>query len=245
MAGMTDAPPDCYIRTPMNHTPIVSARGLSRHYPLGKETVPALSQADLDVMPADFLVLQGPSGSGKTTLINLLGLLDSPDAGSILLDGVNAASLSDNARADARRDRFGFIFQNFNLIPVLTAAENIAYPMVLKHTAADTTHKRARELLAAVGLTDKAEVRPDLLSGGQRQRVAIARALANAPNVIFADEPTANLDTHTADTILDLMQVLNREQGVAFVIATHDPRVVARAGRVVTLRDGRIMAAST
>ena len=225
----------------MNHTPIVSARGLSRHYPLGKETVPALSEADLDVMPTDFLILQGPSGSGKTTLINLLGLLDSPDAGSIHLDGVNAASLSDDARSDARRDRFGFIFQGFNLVPVLTAAENIAYPMVLKRAAAANIQKRTRELLAAVGLADKAEVRPDLLSGGQRQRVAIARALANAPGVIFADEPTANLDTRTADTILDLMQQLNHEQGVAFVIATHDPRVMARAGRVLTLRDGRIV----
>ena len=229
----------------MNYTPIVTARGLSRHYPLGKETVPALSEADLDIMPADFLILQGPSGSGKTTLINLLGLLDCPDVGSILLDGVNAASLSDDTRADARRDRFGFIFQNFNLIPVLTAAENVAYPMVLKHAAADAMQMRAQELLAAVGLSDKAGVRPDLLSGGQRQRVAIARALANAPDVIFADEPTANLDTHTADTILDLMQQLNRERGVAFVIATHDPRVVARAGRAITLRDGRIMETPT
>ncbi len=229
----------------MNHTPIVSARGLSRRYPLGKATVAALTEADLDVLQTDFLVLQGPSGSGKTTLINLLGLLDSPDTGSILLDGVNAASLSDDARTDARRDRFGFIFQNFNLIPVLTTAENVAYPMVLKHATADAMHKRAQELLAAVGLSDKAGVRPDLLSGGQRQRVAIARALANAPGVIFADEPTANLDTHTADTILDLMQQLNRERGVAFVIATHDPRVITRAGRVVTLRDGRIMETPT
>jgi putative ABC transport system ATP-binding protein len=227
----------------MNYTPIVSARGLSRHYPLGRETVAALSEADLDVMQRDFLVLQGPSGSGKTTLINLLGLLDSPDTGSVLLDGVNAASLSDDARADARRDRFGFIFQNFNLIPVLSAEENVAYPMLLKHTAADVMQKRAQELLAAVGLADKAGVRPDLLSGGQRQRVAIARALANAPGVIFADEPTANLDTQTADTILDLMQQLNRERGVAFVIATHDPRVMARAARVITLRDGRMMQA--
>lgn len=224
----------------MNYTPIVSARGLSRRYPLGKETVPALSEADVDIMQGDFLVLQGPSGSGKTTLINLLGLLDSPDTGSVLLDGVNAASLGDDARADARRDRFGFIFQNFNLIPVLTAAENVAYPMTLGPAAADSVRARAQELLASVGLADKSAVRPDLLSGGQRQRVAIARALANAPGVIFADEPTANLDTHTADTILDLMRQLNREHAVAFVIATHDPRVMARADRLITLRDGRI-----
>ena len=225
----------------MNHTPIVSARGLSRHYALGRETVAALSEADLDVMQGDFLILQGPSGSGKTTLINLLGLLDNPDSGSILLDGVNAASLSDDARADARRDRFGFIFQNFNLIPVLSAGENVAYPMLLKHTAADAMQKRAQELLAAVGLADKAGVRPDLLSGGQRQRVAIARALANAPGVIFADEPTANLDSHTADTILDLMQRLNRERGVAFVIATHDLNLMEQYdARRLVLHQGRL-----
>ncbi len=231
------------IPEPMNYTPMVSARGLSRYYRLGKETVAALSDVDLDVMPADFLALQGPSGSGKTTLINLLGLLDRPDNGSILLQGVNAASLSDNARTDARRDRFGFIFQSFNLLPVLTAAENIAYPMTLRHMPAAAVEKRTLELLAAVGLSDKAGVRPDLLSGGQRQRIAIARALANEPAVILADEPTANLDSHTADHILDLMQQLNRERRVAFVIATHDARVVARAARVVALRDGRIQAA--
>ena len=240
---MTGRDQTAKIPAPMNYTPMVSARGLSRYYRLGKETVPALSDVDLDVMPADFLALQGPSGSGKTTLINLLGLLDRPDNGSILLQGVNAASLSENARTDARRDRFGFIFQSFNLLPVLTAAENIAYPMTLRHMPAAAVKKRTLELLAAVGLSDKAGVRPDLLSGGQRQRVAIARALANEPAVILADEPTANLDSHTADHILDLMQQLNRERRVAFVIATHDARVVARAARVVALRDGRIQAA--
>ena len=227
----------------MNYAPMVSARGLSRYYRLGKETVAALSDVDLDVMPADFLALQGPSGSGKTTLINLLGLLDRPDNGSVLLQGVNAAGLSEHARTDARRDRFGFIFQSFNLLPVLTAAENIAYPMTLRHMPAAAVEKRTQELLAAVGLSDKAGVRPDLLSGGQRQRIAIARALANEPAVILADEPTANLDSHTADHILDLMQQLNRERRVAFVIATHDARVVVRAARVVALRDGRIQAA--
>ena len=221
---------------------MVSARGLSRYYRLGNETVSALMDVDLDIMPADFLVLQGPSGSGKSTLINLLGLLDRPDTGSVLLHGINAASLSENARTDARRDRFGFIFQGFNLLPVLTAAENIAYPMTLKRMPAAAVEKRTLELLAAVGLSDKAHVRPDLLSGGQRQRVAIARALANEPAMILADEPTANLDTRTADRILDLMQQLNGERHVAFVIATHDARVVARAARVIALCDGRMQA---
>ena len=224
----------------MNYTPIVSGRGLSRYYKLGRDTVPALRSVDLDILKADFLALQGPSGSGKTTLMNLLGLLDTPDSGSVSLDGINAATLSDDERADARRDRFGFIFQTFNLMPVLTAAENVGYPMTLRQA----DHNRALDLLTAVGLADKAHVRPDLLSGGQRQRVAIARAMANDPGIIFADEPTANLDSHTADSILDLMKQLNRERGVAFVIATHDPRVVQRADRVITLHDGQISGAA-
>ena len=228
----------------MNYTPIVSGRGLSRYYKLGRDTVPALRSVDLDILKADFLALQGPSGSGKTTLMNLLGLLDTPDSGSVSLDGINAATLSDDQRADARRDRFGFIFQTFNLMPVLTAAENIGYPMTLRQADRQAIDNRALDLLTAVGLADKAHVRPDLLSGGQRQRVAIARAMANDPGIIFADEPTANLDSHTADSILDLMKQLNRERGVAFVIATHDPRVVQRADRVITLHDGQISGAA-
>ena len=224
----------------MNYTPIVSGRGLSRQYRLGRDTVPALRSVDLDILKADFLALQGPSGSGKTTLMNLLGLLDTPDSGSVSLDGINAATLSDDERADARRDRFGFIFQTFNLMPVLTAAENVGYPMTLRQADQQAIDSRALDLLTAVGLADKAHVRPDLLSGGQRQRIAIARAMANDPGIIFADEPTANLDSHTADSILNLMKQLNRERGVAFVIATHDPRVVQRADRVITLHDGEI-----
>ncbi len=224
----------------MSATPLLSGRGLTRHYLLGRESVAALRGVDVDIARADFLALQGPSGSGKTTLINLLGLLDAPDAGTLALDGVDTQGLDENARADLRRDRFGFVFQSFNLIPVLTAAENVAYPMTLTRRPAAASAQRAHELLAAVGLTDKAGVRPDLLSGGQRQRVAIARALANDPDVVFADEPTANLDSHTATSILDLMEQLNRERGVAFVFATHDPRVVARARRVLNLHDGRI-----
>jgi len=224
----------------MNATPLLAGRGLTKHYPMGTEQVQALRGVDVDVLPGDFLALRGPSGSGKTTLINLLGLLDRPDGGRLLLDGRDTAALDEDARADTRRDRFGFVFQTFNLIPVLTAAENVSYPMLLQPQAPADMHARARELLAAVGLAVKADTRPDLLSGGQRQRVAIARALANRPAIIFADEPTANLDSHTADTILDLMQRLNRERQVAFVISTHDPRVVERCGRIVTLHDGRV-----
>jgi putative ABC transport system ATP-binding protein len=224
----------------MNASPLLSGRGLSKRYPMGAQTVEALRGVDIDVFPGDFLALRGPSGSGKTTLINLLGLLDRADAGTLLLDGHDTATLSENARADTRRDRFGFVFQTFNLIPVLTAAENVSYPMLLKPEPPRNVNERARELLAAVGLTGKENVRPDLLSGGQRQRVAIARALANHAVVIFADEPTASLDSHTADTILELMHELNRTRDVAFVISTHDARVVERAERVITLHDGEI-----
>ena len=219
---------------------ILRGRGLTRTYWLGKTPVAALSGVDVTIGRGEFLVLQGPSGSGKTTLINLLGLLDRPDGGTLDLDGSPVASLDENTRADLRRDRFGFVFQSFNLVAVLSAAENVEYPMMLKGFPKDARRHRANELLASVGLSDKTDVRPDLLSGGQRQRVAIARALANDPEVILADEPTANLDTKTADEVLDLMAKINAERRVAFVLSSHDPRVVARAHRVLTLHDGRI-----
>ncbi len=219
---------------------ILDGRGLARTYWLGATPVPALAGVDITIHRGEFLVLQGPSGSGKTTLINLLGLLDRPDGGTLDLDGVPVAQLDENARADLRRDRFGFVFQSFNLVAVLTASENVEYPLMLKGVPREARRIRAAELLARVGLTEKSEVRPDLLSGGQRQRVAIARALANEPEVILADEPTANLDTKTADDVLDLMSRINEERRVAFVLSSHDPRVVARAQRVLTLRDGRI-----
>lgn len=220
---------------------ILEGHGLTRTYWLGATPVAALSGVDVAIRRGEFLVLQGPSGSGKTTLINLLGLLDRPDAGLLELDGRPVAALDENARADARRDRFGFVFQSFNLVAVLTAAENVEYPMMLKGVSRDTRRRRARDLLFQVGLHDKPDVRPDLLSGGQRQRVAIARALANEPELILADEPTASLDTATAAGVLDLMSTINRENRVAFVLSSHDPRVVARAERALTLHDGRIV----
>ncbi len=219
---------------------LLSARSVSRSYRLGAALVPAIRDVSLEVRPGEFVAIQGPSGSGKTTLLNLLGLLDAPDAGEIRVEELDASELSENAKSDLRRDRFGFVFQTFNLLPVLSAEENVAYPVGLAGKPAAERLARARELLGAVGLSDKARVRPDLLSGGQRQRVAIARALANRPAVVFADEPTANLDSKTAEEILDLMRVLNEESGVAFLFATHDPRVVARARRVVSLHDGRV-----
>ena len=215
---------------------------MSRAYRLGQATVPAVRSVSLSIRASEFVALQGPSGSGKTTLLNLLGLLDTPDSGAVFLDGRHGETLSENERSDLRRDRFGFVFQTFNLIPVLTAEENVSYPMVLAGVAAEERRGRARELLEAVGLADKLGVRPDLLSGGQRQRVAIARALANRPAVVFADEPTANLDSRTAEGILDLMRTINESSGVAFLFATHDPRVVARARRIVRLHDGAVEA---
>ena len=209
---------------------------------MGSEIVRALKGVSFDVDAGEFVTIMGSSGSGKTTLLNLLGLLDTPDSGAVFLEGRHAESLSENERSDLRRDRFGFVFQTFNLIPVLTAEENVSYPMVLAGVPAEERRGRARELLEAVGLADKLGVRPDLLSGGQRQRVAIARALANRPAVVFADEPTANLDSRTAEGILDLMRTINESSGVAFLFATHDPRVVARARRIVRLHDGAVEA---
>jgi putative ABC transport system ATP-binding protein len=220
--------------------PLVEASALSRTYRLGAATVPAVRGVTLSIAPGEFVALQGPSGSGKTTLLNLLGLLDRPDEGTVRVEGREGESLSENGRSDLRRDRFGFVFQTFNLIPVLSAEENVAYPMVIAGKSSDERRERARELLAAVGLEDKLGVRPDLLSGGQRQRVAIARALANRPAIVFADEPTANLDSRTTEEILDLMRKINEESSIAFLFATHDPRVVARARRVVLLHDGRV-----
>jgi putative ABC transport system ATP-binding protein len=221
---------------------IVEASGLVRSYRLGEAVVPAIRGVSLAIAPGDFVALRGPSGSGKTTLLNLLGLLDRPDEGSVRIEGRDGVSLSEDERSDLRRDRFGFVFQTFNLIPVLSAEENVSYPMALAGLGAAERRTRARQLLASVGLSDKVSVRPDLLSGGQRQRVAIARALANSPAVVFADEPTANLDSRTAEEILDLMREINASQGVAFLFATHDALVVSRARRVVTLHDGAVEA---
>ena len=222
-------------------TPTLSGRGLAKTYRLGTQRVEALRGLDVDIFPGEFAALEGPSGSGKSTLLNILGLLDSPDSGTLLLDGEDVGDYPEGQRSGVRLRRFGFVFQTFNLVPVLTAAETIEYPLALAGVGRQDRRGRARELLAQVGISDKAGVRPDLLSGGQRQRVSLARALANSPEVFFADEPTANLDSHTAADILDLMKDLNEKKGVAFLFATHDPRVVARARRALVLRDGEIV----
>jgi len=223
---------------------IIAGKNLGRTYTLGEVRVRALAGVDIAIDAGDFVAIQGPSGSGKTTLFNLLGLLDSPDEGEVILDGHPVAGLDEDRLADLRRDRLGFVFQTFSLVPVLTAAENVAYPMTLKGLTESAVRSRTLDLLERVGLGARAGSRPDLLSGGERQRVAIARALANEPQLVLADEPTANLDSETASGILDLMRSLNEEKRIAFVVATHDPSVVAAARRTATLRDGRLVGAA-
>lgn len=222
--------------------PIVAVRDVTRVFAQGKLQVRALDGVSLDIHPGEFLAFTGPSGSGKTTLLNLIGALDTPTSGSIELEGRALAKLSRGERSRIRRDRVGFVFQAYNLIPVFTAFENAEMVVRLQGVAAPERVKRVHQLLKDVGLEGMERRRPDELSGGQQQRVAIARALAAEPAIALADEPTANLDSATADKLLDLMQQLNRERGATFVFSTHDPRVMDRAQRVIRLVDGRVEA---
>jgi putative ABC transport system ATP-binding protein len=220
----------------------VQLTGVMRTYPLGFVQVRALTGISLDVNRGDFLALAGPSGSGKTTLLNLIGCIDKADGGRIVLDGVDVTSVPLHRLAATRRDTLGFIFQTFNLIPVLTAYENVEYPLLLQHVPAATRGEKVRYWLDQVGLNDQARQRPDQLSGGQRQRVAIARAMAGDPKLVLADEPTANLDSVTAGKILDLVEEINGKTHCTFIFATHDPALMARAGRLVRMHDGAIVA---
>jgi putative ABC transport system ATP-binding protein len=219
----------------------ITLTDVNKTYRLDKVSVPALSDINLKIHPDCFTVLSGPSGSGKTTLLNLLGCIDRPDGGQIVVGGQPVAALSDDALSDFRLQHIGFIFQNFNLLPVLTAYENVEYPLLLARAPAATRRQRVRELLEAVGLTQHALHWPGQLSGGQRQRVAIARALATSPQIVLADEPTANLDSHTGDTIIALMRTMQRYTGASFVFSSHDPKVLAQADHAVFLKDGRIV----
>ena len=218
----------------------VSLRNVDKTYRLDTVTVPALSGVSIDIRPGRFTVLCGPSGSGKTTLLNMMGCIDRPDAGEFQVDGQAVQAMTDDALSDFRARRIGFVFQNFNLLPVLTAFENVEYPLVLAAVPAAQRKERVRALLDAVGLADRAGNRPGQLSGGQRQRVAIARALATEPALVLADEPTANLDSQTGAEIIALMRRLQRERGASFVFSSHDPMVLAQADDVVRIRDGRI-----
>jgi putative ABC transport system ATP-binding protein len=203
--------------------------------------VPALRDVSLAIAAAELVALSGPSGSGKSTLLNIIGCLDRPDNGVVSVAGRSTSALSAKALAGLRLQHLGFVFQSFNLVPVLTAFENVEYPLLLARTPATESRDRVASVLARVGLAAKMHRRPDELSGGERQRVAIARALVNRPALVLADEPTANLDSVTSDAVLDLMNELRDQYDLAFLVASHDPRVLARMDRVVSVRDGQIV----
>ena len=220
---------------------VVEVENVSKRYQeRGQPPADALRGVSVKVETGEFMALAGPSGSGKTTLLNLIGGLDAPTGGTIRVDGKDISRMGRAALADLRRDRIGFVFQAYNLIPVLSARENVEFVMELQGVHAGERGERARKLLAEVGLAELADKRPLEMSGGQQQRVAVARAIASGPRIVLADEPTANLDSHTAGQLLDLMHRMNREHGVTFLFSTHDPLVIEKATRVVRLHDGRI-----
>jgi putative ABC transport system ATP-binding protein len=219
---------------------VISTKDLSRIYSQGPVEVRAVDGVNLSIESGEFTALVGPSGSGKTTLLNLIGGLDRPTTGEVTIRETKLSELSENDLIQFRLHNIGFVFQAYNLIPVLSAAENIEFIMLLQKASAAERGMRTQQLLEEVGLANLGHARPPQLSGGQQQRVAVARALASKPAFVLADEPTANLDSATAESLLDVMEKLNREEGMTFVFSTHDPRVIARARRVITLVDGRV-----
>ena len=220
---------------------VIKASNLTKTYNPDKIPVRALRGVDLAIEKGEFTAIVGPSGSGKTTLLNIIGGLDRPSDGQIEVGGKDISKLSDNQLIDFRKDNIGFVFQAYNLIPVLTAKENVEFVMMLQERPKKERDDRAEALLTAVGIADKMDKRPNELSGGQQQRVAVARALASKPTFILADEPTANLDSESTAGLLDMMAEMNREENITFVFSTHDQRVIDRASRVVTLVDGKIV----
>ncbi|MEU4953090.1 ABC transporter ATP-binding protein [Streptomyces lavendulae] len=225
-------------------TPMVVVRDLRRSFGSGARTVHALRGVSFEVRRGELTALKGKSGSGKTTLMNLVGGLDTPTGGTVELDGTDLTGLDESGRLALRRDRIGFVFQSFGLIPVLTAAENVGVPMRMRAVPAKQREERVRTLLALVGLAEHAGQRPGELSGGQQQRVAVARALANEPALIIADEPTGQLDSETGRSIMRLLRAVVRSEGITALVATHDPELMELADRVVELRDGRIAEAA-
>ena len=218
---------------------LVQAAGLEKDYRLGELVVPAIRGVDFSIEAGAFVCFVGPSGSGKTTLLNLIGCLDRPSSGSLKVLGTEVGRLDRREAAAFRGDHIGFVFQDFNLIPVLTAYENIEFPLIMvQHWPASKRHERVRSLLAAAGIAEQAGKRPDQLSGGQKQRVAVARALVTQPKLVLADEPTANLDHDTAYRIIELMRRLRDEFGTSFLFSTHDPKIMGEAERTFELEDG-------
>lgn len=220
---------------------VIEIRDVYKIYNETEIEVHAVNGVTLDFQEAEFATIVGPSGSGKTTLLNLLGGLDLPTSGQILIDGVDLSKLKSSALIDFRMRNIGFVFQAYNLIPVLTAKENVEFIMSLQKWIKTDRDQRTFELLKAVGLSDRANSRPAKMSGGQQQRIAVARALASRPKFVLADEPTANLDSKSAATLLEIMEKLNHEEKITFIFSTHDPRVVKMAHRVITLEDGKVV----
>jgi len=228
----------------MSKAPLISARHVTKTYTTGAAKnaakVTALTSVSLDFQAGEFSAIAGPSGSGKSTLLNIIGTLDAPNSGEVLYEGRQVSHLPPPEAADFRLRSLGFIFQAYNLIPVLTAVENVEYPLVLQGVSAAQRRARALEVMGWVGLETMANRRPNLLSGGQQQRVAVARSIVHRPMVVLADEPTANLDSKTAASLLDLMESLNQERNITFVFSSHDPAVLSRARRVIHLHDGKL-----
>ena len=219
---------------------LIEISNLTKIYNTTSVPVYAVQNVDLQIEKNEFTAIVGPSGSGKTTLLNLIGGLDEYTEGKIVIDGVDLSELKASQLVDFRLQKIGFVFQAYNLIPVFSAKENVEFIMLLQGISKEERERRAIELLKDVGLESKIEVRPSQLSGGEQQRVAVARALASKPSFVLADEPTANLDTTSAESLLDLMEELNTKNGMTFIFSTHDPRVMKRARRIVTLVDGKI-----
>ncbi|MEN8790468.1 MAG: ABC transporter ATP-binding protein [Flavobacteriaceae bacterium] len=219
---------------------VIETRDIAKVYQDSKIAVQALKDVDLEISEGEFTAIVGPSGSGKTTLLNIIGGLDNPSSGTIKVAGRDISKLKDSERIDFRLHNIGFVFQQYNLIPVLTARENVEFIMLLQKIPVHEMKARSLHLLEEVGLKDKANIRPSELSGGQQQRVAVIRALASRPKFILADEPTANLDSASAANLLDMMARMNLEEGMTFIFSTHDQRVIDKARRVVTLEDGII-----
>ena len=220
---------------------LVSVEDVTRKFPLDHNAVTALNHVSFQVNAGEFLAIAGPSGSGKSTLLNLIGCIDKPTSGRILINSVNASTLSPARTTQLRRETIGFVFQTFNLIPVFTASENVEFPLLVQGVSASDRRKRVGEALESVGLSARAHHRPDLLSGGERQRIAVARAIVHHPALVLADEPTANLDTQNATQLIDLMRDLNRSLGLTFIFSTHDQRLLEHTPRIVRLCDGQVI----
>ena len=232
-----------YLNMTVQNEILVRVVDVSKEYAFGKQQLQALKKISMCVLKGEFLAIAGPSGSGKSTLLNLIGCIDIPTSGSVYIEGQKTTDQTSNQLADLRARRIGFIFQTFNLLPVLSAFENVEFPLLNFHIKKEARRERVSQYLELVGVNEFAKHRPNQLSGGQRQRVAIARALVTQPGIILADEPTANLDHKTGGSILELMSRINQDNGTTFIFSTHDPRVMDMAGRVLNICDGEIVTA--